>query len=65
MKSINLIYSTNGWHDAYDKSLAFAALHSIKSVSEKFPLTGEGIEDTLNKLEKGTVRYRGVLAAEA
>jgi D-arabinose 1-dehydrogenase-like Zn-dependent alcohol dehydrogenase len=65
MKSINLIYSTNGWHDAYDKLLAFAALHSIKSVSEKFPLTGEGIEDGLNKLEKGTVRYRGVLAAEA
>jgi len=45
--------------------LAFAALHNIKPVSEKFPLTGEGIEDALDKLEKGTIRYRGVLVAEA
>jgi D-arabinose 1-dehydrogenase-like Zn-dependent alcohol dehydrogenase len=65
MKSINVIYSTNGRHDAYDKMLAFAALHGIKPISEKFPLTGEGIEETLARLEEGTVRYRGVLVAEA
>jgi D-arabinose 1-dehydrogenase-like Zn-dependent alcohol dehydrogenase len=65
MKSINVVYSTNGRHAAYDKLLAFAALHNIKPVSEKFPLTGEGIEDALDKLEKGTIRYRGVLVAEA
>lgn len=64
MKSINVIYSTNGRHDAYDKLLAFAALHDIKPVSEKFPLTSEGIEEVLAKLEKGTMRYRGVLIAE-
>jgi D-arabinose 1-dehydrogenase-like Zn-dependent alcohol dehydrogenase len=65
MKSINVVYSTNGRHDAYNKLLAFAALHNIKPVSEKFPLTGEGIEDALDKLEKGTISYRGVLVAEA
>ena len=65
MKSINIVYSTNERHDAYDNVLAFAALHNIKPVSEKFPLTGEGIEDALDKLEKGTMRYRGVLLAEA
>jgi D-arabinose 1-dehydrogenase-like Zn-dependent alcohol dehydrogenase len=64
MKSINVVYSTNGRHDAYDKLLAFSALHRVKPISEKFPLTGEGIEESLKKLEEGTVRYRGVLIAE-
>jgi D-arabinose 1-dehydrogenase-like Zn-dependent alcohol dehydrogenase len=64
MKSINVVYSTNGRHDAYDKLLAFAALHGIKPVSEKFPLNEEGIEVALKKLEDGTMRYRGVLVAE-
>jgi len=64
-KSINVVYSTNGRHDAYDKMLGFAALHGIKPVSEKFPLNEEGIEVALKKLEEGTVRYRGVLVAEA
>lgn len=64
MKSINVVYSTNGRHDAYDKLLAFAALHGVTPVSEKFPLNGEGIEEALKKLEEGTVRYRGVLVAE-
>lgn len=60
-KSINVIYSTNGRHDAYDKMLAFAALHNIKPISEKFPLNQEGIEESLKKLKDGTMRYRGVL----
>jgi D-arabinose 1-dehydrogenase-like Zn-dependent alcohol dehydrogenase len=64
MKSINVVYSTNGRYDAYDKLLAFAALHGVKPISEKFPLNGEGIEEALKKLEEGTVRYRGVLVAE-
>jgi D-arabinose 1-dehydrogenase-like Zn-dependent alcohol dehydrogenase len=36
MKSINVVYSTNGRHDAYDKLLAFAALHGVRPVVEKF-----------------------------
>jgi D-arabinose 1-dehydrogenase-like Zn-dependent alcohol dehydrogenase len=48
-----VIYSTNGKHDAYDKMLAFAALHEVKLMSEKFLLTVEGIEESLKKLEEG------------
>ncbi len=65
IKSIDVIYLMNGRHDAYDKLLAFTTLHNIKSVSEEFPLTGAGIEEALERLEKGKMRYRGVLIAEA
>jgi len=60
-KSISVVYSTNGRHDAYDKLLAFAELHGIKPISEKFPMTKEGIEESIKRLEDGTMRYRGVL----
>jgi D-arabinose 1-dehydrogenase-like Zn-dependent alcohol dehydrogenase len=56
-----VIYSTNGRHDAYDEMLAFAALHEVKLMSEKFSLTVEGIEESLKKLEEGTMMFRGVL----
>jgi D-arabinose 1-dehydrogenase-like Zn-dependent alcohol dehydrogenase len=38
MKSINVVYSTNGRHDAYDKLLAFAALHDVRPVVERFEM---------------------------
>lgn len=63
VKSINVIYSTNGRHDAYDKLLAFAALHNVRPVSERFPMTAAGINAAFKKLEDGTIRYRGVLIA--
>ena len=43
--------------------LEFAALHGVKPVVEKFPLTKEGIDASLKKLEDGKMRYRGVLVA--
>ncbi len=64
MKSINVIYSTNGPHDAYDKLLPFTALHKIKPILEKFPMTKEGIEQSIKRLESGKMRYRGVLIVE-
>ncbi|KAI6129839.1 NADP-dependent alcohol dehydrogenase [Pisolithus croceorrhizus] len=45
------------------KMLRFAALHGIKPVIQTFPLTLEGIEEAIEKLEKGQIRYRGVLVA--
>lgn len=45
------------------KMLRFAALHGIKPVIQTFPLTLEGIEEAIDKLEKGQIRYRGVLVA--
>lgn len=41
--------------------LAFAALHDVKPIIEKFPMTREGIEESLKRLEEGKMRYRGVL----
>ncbi|KAI6042531.1 NADP-dependent alcohol dehydrogenase [Pisolithus marmoratus] len=45
------------------KMLRFAALHGIKPVIQKFPLTLEGVQEAIDKLEKGQIRYRGVLVA--
>ncbi|SPN99707.1 probable NADP-dependent alcohol dehydrogenase [Cephalotrichum gorgonifer] len=44
--------------------LAFAALHKIKPVIEKFPMTEEGIKEAMDKLDSGNVRYRAVLVPE-
>lgn len=43
--------------------LEFAALHNIKPVKMTFPLTLEGVRDSLKTLEEGKMRYRGVLIA--
>lgn len=44
--------------------LTFAAFHHIKPVNMKFPMTVEGITQSLKTLEEGKMRYRGVLVAE-
>jgi D-arabinose 1-dehydrogenase-like Zn-dependent alcohol dehydrogenase len=41
--------------------LEFAARHSIEPIVEKFPMTKEGIEAAMDKLEKGDVHFRAVL----
>jgi D-arabinose 1-dehydrogenase-like Zn-dependent alcohol dehydrogenase len=61
MKSINIIYSTNGPHTAYERMLAFAALHDVKPIIETFPMTKDGIEKGMEMIQSGKVRYRGVL----
>jgi len=63
MKSINITYSTNGQHSAYERMLSFAALHDIKPMVETFSLTTEGIEKGMEMIQTGKVRYRGVLVA--
>jgi D-arabinose 1-dehydrogenase-like Zn-dependent alcohol dehydrogenase len=44
--------------------LAFAALHNIKPIIEKFPMTQVGITEAMKKLEEGHMRYRGVVVAQ-
>ena len=44
--------------------LEFAAFHHIKPINVKYPMTVEGIEDCLNTLEQGKMRYRGVLTVQ-
>ena len=45
------------------KMLDFAAMHGIKPIIEKFPLTKEGVEQAFEHLDEGKMRYRGVLVA--
>jgi D-arabinose 1-dehydrogenase-like Zn-dependent alcohol dehydrogenase len=48
----------------YEQMLHFAALHGVKPIIEKFPLTRDGVVNSLKKLDEGKMRYRGVLYAE-
>lgn len=43
--------------------LEFAAAHNIKPVKMTFPMTLEGVKESLKTLEEGKMRYRGVLVA--
>jgi D-arabinose 1-dehydrogenase-like Zn-dependent alcohol dehydrogenase len=49
---------------AYKQMLEFAALHGVKPIVEKFPMTLDGVKGSLAKLDEGKMRYRGVLYAE-
>ncbi|KAH8687254.1 chaperonin 10-like protein [Tricladium varicosporioides] len=44
-----------------EEMLKFIVAHGIKPMIEKFPFSLEGIKSALDKLEKGQVRYRGVV----
>lgn len=44
--------------------LAFAAFHNIKPVKMTFPLTLDGVKQSLQTVEEGKMRYRGVLVVE-
>lgn len=44
--------------------LDFAARQSIHSIVEKFPMTLEGVNEAMEKLRSGKMRYRGVLSWE-
>ncbi|OGE47824.1 hypothetical protein PENARI_c036G12321 [Penicillium arizonense] len=45
--------------------LEFAAFHGIKPIKMTFPLTRDGVKQSLQTLEEGKMRYRGVLVADA
>lgn len=59
-----LIGSTGSPKIVYQRMLDFAGLHRIKPMIELFPLTKQGVVDSLKKLDEGKMRYRGVLYAE-
>lgn len=44
--------------------LSFAAYHQIRPIIEQFPMTIEGITESMKKLEDGKMRYRGVVVAQ-
>ncbi|KAK3167467.1 hypothetical protein OEA41_010594 [Lepraria neglecta] len=49
--------------EIHERMLRFASVHDIKPIIEKFPLNKMGIEQAFEHLDKGEMRYRGVLVA--
>lgn len=48
----------------HQRMLEFAALHGVKPIIQKFPMTVEGIEKAMKTLDDGEMRYRGVLVPQ-
>lgn len=47
--------------EIHREMLDFAATHDIRPIIETFPMSKEGVEQAFEKLESGSMRYRGVL----
>lgn len=48
----------------HNRMLDFAALHNIAPIIEKFPMNEESINQAMDKLNEGNIRYRGVFVAQ-
>lgn len=44
----------------HKRMLDFAALHKIEPIIEKFPMNESSINEAMDKLNAGNIRYRGV-----
>jgi len=44
--------------------LEFAGLNGVNAITEEFPMSTEGIEEAIERLNAGKMRYRGVLVAQ-
>lgn len=64
VKGIAIQGSLVATRTVHREMLSFAAVHGVRPVIEKFPMTEEGIKDALDKLDKGQVQYRAVLVPE-
>lgn len=47
--------------EVHREMLSFAAKHEIRPIIETFPMSVEGIEESMARLDDGKMRYRGVL----
>ena len=59
-----LIASTEASSENHMKMLQFAARKQIKPWIEEFPMTAEGVKKAFDRLERGGMRYRGVLVRQ-
>lgn len=64
LKGITVQGSVVASRYVHTRMLEFAALHKIAPIMEKFPLTEKGLEEAMDKLADGSMRYRGVLVPE-
>lgn len=56
-----LISSTEASKRNHIDMLEFVARNKIKPWVERFPMTGDGLQEAFHRLESGKMRYRGVL----
>jgi D-arabinose 1-dehydrogenase-like Zn-dependent alcohol dehydrogenase len=61
IKGINIQGSLVANKGQHRQMLDFAALHNIRPMIEKFPMSEEGLKNAMDKLEKGDIYYRAVL----
>ncbi len=62
---LRIIGSLVASRQVHRNMLEFAALHSIKPMTERLPLTEAGLNEAMERLDKGDVRYRFVLENQA
>jgi len=58
---INVQGSIVGNRAIHHQMLEFAALHDIKPIIEKFPMSEDGLKQAIDKLNAGDIYYRAVL----
>jgi D-arabinose 1-dehydrogenase-like Zn-dependent alcohol dehydrogenase len=63
LQGINIQGSPVATRAVHREMLDFAALHGIKPIIERFPMSEGGIKRAMDKLEEGNVNYRAVLIA--
>jgi len=63
-KELKIVASVVAGRQVHKDMLAFSAQHGIKAIIEEFPMTVEGIVESMAKLDRGEMRYRGVLVAQ-
>lgn len=64
MKGLRIQWTVCSSRALHVKMLHFVAQHHVEPIVEEFPLTVEGIEEAMKRLDSGEVRYRAVLVAE-
>ena len=61
LQGITVVGSLVASRHQHRQMLEFAALHQIKPIVEKYPMTEEGIKHAMERLDRGEVYYRAVL----
>ncbi|SNX85392.1 probable NADP-dependent alcohol dehydrogenase [Melanopsichium pennsylvanicum] len=63
-KQLKIQGSLVATREVHQKMLQFAARHGIKPIIEEVPMTEEGINQAVERLKKGDVRYRFVAVSQ-
>ncbi|KAL2783892.1 chaperonin 10-like protein [Aspergillus keveii] len=61
LNGISVVGSLVASRHVHQAMLEFAARNKVRSIVETYPMTEEGIQEALEKLDRGEMYYRGVL----